>query len=42
MHGYHARNLEPTLEIRPGYLFNVEATADLALPGPYLESTSLP
>ncbi len=28
-------DLEPTLEIRPGYLFHVEVTADLHLPGPY-------
>ena len=25
-------NIQPTLEIRPGYLFNVEVTADLVLP----------
>ena len=32
------RNLDvrPTLLIRPGYLFNVELTADLVLPGSYL------
>ena len=29
--------VEPTLEIRPGYMFNVEVTADLVLPGPYQE-----
>ena len=28
-------NIQPTLEIRPGYLFNVEVTADLVLPRPY-------
>lgn len=28
-------NIQPTLQIRPGYLFNVEVTADLVLPGPY-------
>ncbi len=28
-------NIQPTLEIRPGYLFHVEVTADLVLPGPY-------
>ena len=27
-------NIQPTLEVRPGYLFNVEVTADLILPGP--------
>ena len=26
-------NIQPTLEIRPGYLFNVEVTVDLVLPG---------
>ena len=30
-------DLEPTLEIRPGYLLNVEVTADLTFPGPYRE-----
>ena len=25
-------DIEPTLEIRPGYLFNVEVTRDLMLP----------
>ncbi|MCP3993525.1 MAG: hypothetical protein GY722_00465 [bacterium] len=30
-------DLQPTLVIRPGYLFNIEVTADLALPGPYPE-----
>ncbi len=28
-------NIQPTLEIRPGYLFHIEVTADLVLPGPY-------
>ena len=28
-------SVQPTLEIRPGYLFHVEVTADLVLPGPY-------
>jgi len=28
-------NLQPTLQIRPGYLFNVETTADLVLPSPW-------
>jgi type IV secretory pathway VirB10-like protein len=28
-------NIPPTIEIRPGYLFNVEITTDLTLPGPY-------
>jgi type IV secretion system protein VirB10 len=31
------RNFEiaPTLTVRPGYPFQVELTADVALPGPY-------
>ena len=29
-------DIQPTLEIRPGYLFNVEVTADLRLPTAYL------
>lgn len=28
-------NIQPTLQIRPGYLFNIEVTADMILPGPY-------
>ena len=28
-------NIPPTIQIRPGYLFNVEITTDLTLPGPY-------
>jgi type IV secretory pathway VirB10-like protein len=28
-------NIPPTIEIRPGYLFNVEITTDLTLPTPY-------
>jgi type IV secretory pathway VirB10-like protein len=28
-------NIPPTLEIRPGYQFNVMVTNDLILPGPY-------
>jgi len=28
-------NIPPTIEIRPGYLFNVEITTDLTLPAPY-------
>jgi type IV secretory pathway VirB10-like protein len=28
-------NIPPTLEIRPGYQFNVMVTSDLVLPGPY-------
>ena len=28
-------NIPPTLEIRPGYQFNVMVTNDLVLPGPY-------
>jgi len=28
-------DVQPTLEIRPGYLFLVEVTADMLLPGPY-------
>lgn len=28
-------NIQPTLEIRPGYLFNVVLVQDLILPGPY-------
>ncbi len=28
-------NVQPTLNIRPGYEFNVTVTADLVLPGPY-------
>lgn len=35
-------NLQPTLEIRPGYLFNVEVTADMILPGPYAPVPTLP
>ena len=35
-------NLQPTLQIRPGFLFNVEATADLVLPGPWQPITSPP
>jgi len=30
-------NRPPTLEIRPGYQFNVMVTQDLAFPGPYKE-----
>lgn len=28
-------NIQPTLEIRPGYLFNVQITADMVFPGEY-------
>lgn len=28
-------NRPPTIEIRPGYQFNVMVTEDLAFPGPY-------
>ena len=28
-------NRSPTIEIRPGYQFNVMVTEDLAFPGPY-------
>ena len=35
-------DLQPTLEIRPGYLFNVEVTADLELPGPWRPATPSP
>ena len=28
-------NVSPTIEIRPGYAFNVMVTQDLVLPGPY-------
>ena len=35
-------NLQPTLEIRPGYLFNIEVTADIVLPGPYQPAPTLP
>lgn len=28
-------NIQPTLEIRPGYLFNVQITADMIFPGVY-------
>ena len=31
-------DLEPTLEIRPGYIFHIEVTGDLVFPGPYQES----
>jgi type IV secretory pathway VirB10-like protein len=30
-------NIPPTINIRPGYLFNIEVTTDLTLPGPYQE-----
>ena len=33
-------NLQPTLQIRPGYLFNVETTADLVLPGPWMQQNA--
>jgi type IV secretion system protein VirB10 len=29
------RSIPPTLSIRPGYLFNIEVTTDVTLPGPY-------
>jgi len=28
-------NISPTIEIRPGYAFNVMVTQDLVFPGPY-------
>ncbi len=28
-------DVQPTLEIRPGYRFNIEVTQDIVLPGPY-------
>ena len=28
-------NIAPTIEIRPGYAFNVMVTQDLVFPGPY-------
>ena len=28
-------NVQPTLEIRPGYLFNISVTKDMVFPGPY-------
>jgi type IV secretion system protein VirB10 len=28
-------NIQPTLEIRPGYLFNINVTADMVFPGAY-------
>lgn len=28
-------NVQPTLEIRPGYLFNITVTKDMVFPGPY-------
>jgi type IV secretion system protein VirB10 len=28
-------NIAPTIEVRPGYAFNVMVTQDLVLPGPY-------
>jgi type IV secretion system protein TrbI len=31
-------NVAPTLEIRPGYPFNVMVTQDLVFPGPYAET----
>ena len=31
-------NVQPTLEIRPGFLFNVEVTADMLFPAPYMSS----
>jgi len=31
-------NISPTLEIRPGYAFNVMVTQDLVFPGPYAEA----
>lgn len=31
-------NIAPTLEIRPGYTFNVMVTQDLVFPGPYEEA----
>jgi len=30
-----ATNVPPTIEIRPGYAFNVMVTHDLVFPGPY-------
>lgn len=33
-------NIQPTLQIRPGYLFNVEVTADMVLPGPYADPSA--
>jgi type IV secretion system protein VirB10 len=31
----HGMNRPPTIDIRPGYEFNVMVTEDLAFPGPY-------
>ena len=31
-------NIAPTIEIRPGYAFNVMVTQDLVFPGPYAET----
>ncbi|MBY0378402.1 MAG: hypothetical protein K2Q33_07565 [Gammaproteobacteria bacterium] len=31
-------NIQPTLVIRPGYLFNISVTKDIVFPGPYGES----
>jgi len=31
-------NVAPTLEIRPGYPFNVMVTQDLVFPGPYADT----
>ena len=28
-------NIQPTLQIRPGYIFNVTVTSDMIFPGPY-------
>jgi type IV secretion system protein TrbI len=36
-HTRRSMDVRPTLEVRPGYGFNVEVTADLAFPGPYSE-----
>lgn len=32
-------NIQPTLEIRPGYLFNVSVTQDIIFPAPYSDYT---
>ena len=31
----NGKNRPPTIEVRPGYQFNVMVTEDLAFPGPY-------
>ena len=32
-------NVSPTLEIRPGFAFNVMVTQDVIFPGPYQETS---